>query len=431
MATGLSPTKTVIEALETPEKAAALHFFTAPSGFGIRVTPTGRRVFFFQYRWAGKTRRPSLGRYGDITPKQAQSLARDYVGRLSRGEDPQAERAAAEARTLREAAERQWTLGTAFDAYLAERKLKDSTRYDMERAFKGLSDWKRRPIQEITPAMVKGRHKKLSSASEARANLTMRYLRAVINHATHEAQAEGFTLLDANPVDTLSHRKAWNTVKRRRTFIPPHKLGDWLDAVAKLDEAPEYEPGTGRHHQKLKNGAMQRDFLMLVLLTGLRLGEAKGLRWRDVDMEGRTLTIRDPKNHDDHTLPMGDYLAGLVERRREVSGLEYVFSNLAGHRLHNLRYALERIEEAAGIRATCHDLRRTFATIAESMGLSAYAIKQALNHRTSASDVTAGYVQVTPERLRDPMQRIETFILSHASASKSAKVVALRGANRG
>ena len=77
--------------------------------------------------------------------------------------------------------------------------------------------------------------------------------------------------------------------------------------------------------------------------------------------------------------------------------------------------------------ATCHDLRRTFATIAESMGLSAYAIKQALNHRTSASDVTAGYVQVTPERLRDPMQRIETFILSHSHAQRGAKVVQLRG----
>lgn len=416
MATGLNATKTVIEALETPAKSAALHFFTEPSGFGIRVTPTGKRTFFFQYRWAGKTRKPSLGRYGDVTPKQAQKLAREYVGKLSRGEDPQAERDAAEAKSIREAAEKQWTLATAIGSYLAERRLKDSTRYDMERAFKGLADWNSLPIREITSAMVKSRHKKLSTASEARANLTMRYLRAIVNHAMHEAQAEGFTLLDANPVDTLSHRKAWNTVKRRRTFIPPHKLGLWLDAVASLSETPEYEPGTGRHHQKLKNGTMQRDFLMLVLLTGLRLNEAKGLCWRDVDMEGRTLTIRDPKNHDDHTLPMGDYLADLLKRRHEVSGTEYVFSNEAGHRLHNLRYALARIEQHAGIHATCHDLRRTFATIAESMGLSTYAIKQALNHRTSASDVTAGYVQVTPERLREPMQRIETFILSHRNA---------------
>ncbi|MDN3559806.1 tyrosine-type recombinase/integrase [Vreelandella neptunia] len=427
MATGLNAIKTVIEALETPAQTAALHFFTDPPGFGIRITPTGKRTFFFQYRWAGKTRKPSLGRYGDITPKQAQKLAREYVGKLSRGEDPQAERAAAEARSLREAAEKQWTLAAAIDSYLAERKLKDSTRYDMGRAFKGIEDWKRRPVQDITPAMVKERHKKLSASSEARANLAMRYLRAVLNHVMHEAQAEGFTLLDANPVDTLSHRKAWNTIKRRRTFIPPHKLGTWLDAVSTLDEMPDYAPGTGRHHQKLKNGAMQRDFLLLVLLTGLRLNEAKGLRWDDVDMEGRTLTIRDSKNHDDHTLPVGDYLAALLKRRRDESGAEYVFSSKAGHRLHNLRYALARIEEHTGMHATCHDLRRTFATIAESMGLSAYAIKQALNHRTSASDVTAGYVQVTPERLRDPMQRIETFILSHGHPQRGAKVVQLRG----
>lgn len=423
------PNKTTIEALAPPPpgKKEALYYFDDPQGFGMRVTARGTKSYIFQYRVNGRARRLKLGRYPDMTPTQAKKLAKVESGKASAGIDPMDERRARTQASERARAEKQWTLGAAFESYLAERKLKDSTRYDMERAFKGLADWKRRPIQDISPAMVKGRHKKLSAASEARANLAMRYLRAVINHAMHEAQAVGFALLDANPVDTLSHRKAWNTVKRRRTFIPPHKLGAWLDAVAILDEAPEYEPGTGRHHQKLKNGAMQRDFLMLVLLTGLRLNEAKGLRWEDVDMAGRTLTIRDPKNHDDHTLPMGDYLSALIERRCEVSGPEYVFSNLAGHRLHNLRYALERIEEEAGIRATCHDLRRTFATIAESMGLSTYAIKQALNHRTSASDVTAGYVQVTPERLRDPMQRIETFILNHASGSKSAKVVRLRG----
>lgn len=413
MATNLRPNKTTIEALELPAKGQSLHFFNAPSGFGLRITPKGTRTFFLQYRAHGKEHRINIGRYGTITVQQAQKEAQRLCGIVSSGGDPKAEREAAAQAVRRADAEKQWTLGRAVDRYLEERQLKESTIKDMKRALAGMDDWKRKPLQDITPTMVKQRHAKLSKASQARANLAMRYLRAVINLSMADAQAEGFTLLGSNPVDTLSHRKAWNTVRRRRTLIPQHKLGAWLDAVESLADRP-------------KSGPMQRDFLMLTLLTGLRLNEARGLRWADVDFDGRTLLVRDPKNHDDHELPLGDYLTALLLRRRDESGPEFVFSNEAGHRLHNLRYALEYIEEQTGVRATAHDLRRTFATIAEGLGLSAYAIKQALNHRVTAGDVTAGYVQVTPERLREPMQRIESFILSHGSKQRAAKVVPLR-----
>ena len=423
MATDLKPSRTVIDALAVPSGSAELHFFSEPSGFGIRITPGGIKTFFYQYRWAGKTRKPSIGRYGEVTPKEAQAIARGFAGKISRGIDPKAEREAEKARSLREDAERKWTLGRAIAIYLDERDLKDSTRKDMQRAFRGLSDWCNKPVGEISAAMVKSRHKKLSDASEARANLTMRYLRAVLNFVKHEAEAEGITLLGTNPVDTLSHRKAWNTVRRRNGYIPPHKLGEWLDAVASLPNQTEMRLEDGMILSRLKNGEMQRDFLRLILLTGLRLNEARGLRWDDVDLHGRTLTVRDPKNGYDHTLPIGEWLVKILEKRSRISGREYVFSDEAGHRIHNLRYAFERIELLTGLKITAHDLRRTFATIAESLGLSVYALKQALNHRTNTTDVTAGYVQVTPERLREPMQRIESFILEHASHEDEGNVV--------
>ncbi|CZJ08633.1 phage related integrase [Legionella pneumophila] len=59
---------------------------------------------------------------------------------------------------------------------------------------------------------------------------------------------------------------------------------------------------------------------------------------------------------------------------------------------------------------TVHDLRRTFATTAESLDLPAYALKRLLNHKMN-TDVTAGYIVRDVERLRKPMQRISDFLV--------------------
>lgn len=45
----------------------------------------------------------------------------------------------------------------------------------------------------------------------------------------------------------------------------------------------------------------------------------------------------------------------------------------------------------SGVHFTVHDLRRTFITVAESLDISAYALKSLLNHKMS-NDVTAGYI---------------------------------------
>ncbi len=54
----------------------------------------------------------------------------------------------------------------------------------------------------------------------------------------------------------------------------------------------------------------------------------------------------------------------------------------------------------SGVRFMIHDLRRTFITIAESLDISAYALKRLLNHKMN-NDVTAGHIIIDAERLRD------------------------------
>ena len=395
-------TKSAIEKLPTPEGAPAFHRDDELRGFGVKVSTAGLKSFFLEKRVAGKVKRISIGRFGELTAEQARKEAVKLAGQIATGGDPAAEkkRAKLEAKTLAE----------VFADYQEARKdLKPRTVADMGNAFKEVyPDWLDKPLTKITPDMVKKRHQKHGEErSEARANLAMRYLRALFNFAQAQYQDDaGKPLVDGNPVKALSQTRAWYRVDRRQTVIKPHELGAWVNAVLALP------------------GVDMRDYFMAVLLTGMRREEALKLAWEDVDMAAKTFTLRDPKNHQDHSLPMPDYLFELLARRKAVAASEFVFADSAGRRISNFRYAQAAVEKASGVSFCIHDLRRTFATVAESLDIPGYALKRLLNHANGA-DVTAGYIVANVERLREPMQKITDYVLKSAGLKETAEVISL------
>lgn len=74
------------------------------------------------------------------------------------------------------------TLKEVFADYLSARKsLKPTTIFDYQRIMKdSFSDWQGKPMLSINIDMVVKRHSKLGERSEARANLSMRFLRALL-----------------------------------------------------------------------------------------------------------------------------------------------------------------------------------------------------------------------------------------------------------
>jgi integrase len=231
--------------------------------------------------------------------------------------------------------------------------------------------------------MVERRHRERGEQSKARANLAMRYLRALFNFAAAKDQDDdGMPLIDSNPVKKLSQTRGWYRVGRRQTVIKPHELGAWVNAVLGLP-----------------NPAM-RDYYLLVLLTGLWREEALSLTWERGDLTARTRQVIDPKNHHDHTLPLSDYLLDMLTRCRAAAEAELseaesteaasmeakcVFTDSRGRRISNFRYTQAAVARASGVSFCIHDLRRTFATIAESLDISAYALKRLLNHKAQAA----------------------------------------------
>ncbi|KTD73762.1 hypothetical protein Ltuc_1609 [Legionella tucsonensis] len=118
-----------------------------------------------------------------------------------------------------------------------------------------------------------------------------------------------------NPVKRLSQTRAWYHVERRQTYIKPHELEAWYQGL-----------------RKIENETL-RDYLLLVLLTGLRREEeAATLKWESVDLASKTFTVVKTNNNESHTLPLSDFLYDLLVSRYEKIN-DYVFpgTGAAGH----------------------------------------------------------------------------------------------------
>lgn len=91
----LKLTKTVVETAVAAAKDYELRDTLVP-GFVCKVTTKGKRIFALQYRTnAGERRKPTIGRFGELTVDQAREIARDWLADIRKGHDPSAEKAAA------------------------------------------------------------------------------------------------------------------------------------------------------------------------------------------------------------------------------------------------------------------------------------------------------------------------------------------------
>jgi integrase len=382
-----------------------LYYDSKMQGFAIRIAESGRRTWIAYSRVKGGA--PcmySIGPFPAVKADDARETARTALGKMATGTDPNREKA--QAGIKRDGL----GLEAVFNGFLKSRgkKLKARTLKDYERdRDRRFSAWANTPVTDLTRDMIEAEHKRQTEAhGKAQADQSFRALRAVLNWAGDKyLDDEGHSLIPENPVRRLSTGKHWHNVARRRTRLQEHEIKPWWGAVAAL------ENGTAR------------DYLQFVLLTGLRSTESRTLRWKDVDLKARTFTIPDPKNSEPHTLPLSDFLLDMLTRRKDSAVNGYVFPGEGEHgHLIEPRKQMAKADKATGKHIALHDLRRTFASVAESIDLSAYSLKRLLNHK-SGSDVTEGYLILDVERLREPMQRITDKFLTLADVKPGARII--------
>ena len=165
-------------------------------------------------------------------------------------------------------------------------------------------------------------------------------------------------------------------------------------ARLKLVSVPEATPSffSREDFQKLISFIKEewlKEVVIFAVLTGMRRGEITNLRWQDVDLTRKILTIQSSptfktKNGKRRVIPISDTALYILSAKKDRDISEYVFTlNAAkiseGWLTHAFKKAVYDVR-LKDDRLHFHSLRHTFASWLVQDGVSIYAVKELLGH---------------------------------------------------
>lgn len=258
-------------------------------------------------------------------------------------------------------------------------------------------------IRSLTGIEAIQRSKRPDAASKAIGRRTLELVRAVLRAAYNEARKDG--LAGHNPAEHIDLPRA---PKKQVEFLTPEQSGLLIAELA---------------------GSPIEMLTKFLLVTGARIGEARGIRWQDVDLlnrrvriagqlqrEGGKLTYRPTtKTHQDRILPIPTWMADefqALKGSQMVEGIEdpdgIVFLNPEGRRMDDRWYSRQlsaACERAKVPIVSPHKLRHTAATAAMWETGDLHAVQKMLGHQQVA--LTANlYGHATAESLRPMMEKL-------------------------
>jgi integrase len=329
-----------------------------------------------------------LAKLGTLTPDEARKLAAERLGAVAKGCDPSGERhALRKAMTVDEVCG--WYLEEAAKGGIVGRKglpikastlAMDRSRIDTHvrplignKRADSLSDTDIARLQrDIASGKItkprKGRGG-LTTGGAGVAARTVRMLSAILEHAMRAK------LVKANAARGV-RQLAEGDSKRRLSETEIMALGDALRAAE----------AKGENYAAI---AATR----FLLMTGFRRLEALALRWDDIDLKARCVTLADSKSGR-QVRSIGNGALAILEALPRTQGTPWVFpaGRGEGHFV-GLPKVLAAIYAAASIEgASVHTLRHSFASVAGDEGFTEMTIAALLGH--ARKGVTQRYVKI-------------------------------------
>ena len=361
---GVKLTKRVIEAAE-PASSDQFLWDAEVKGFGLKVTPAGRKVFLLQYRMGGrgaKTERCTIGEYrSPFTVDSARAEAIRLLAEVKAGRNPaDAKRAAlqAVANPVR--------LFGELAAEFIERHAKPNTRdwrkteYLLQRD--ALPFWATRPIREITRQdVIQLIDRVADRGARIHANRVLAAVRVLFNWALSRGVIEA-----ASPAAGV---KAPSTEVVRERVLNEDELREVWRAA---DTIP-YPFGP---------------FFKLLILTAQRRVEVAGMRWSEIDESRALWTIPGDraKNGRAHEVPLSSPALDILRSIPRVEDVHLVFTTNGQTPISGFSKAKLRLDQASGVGLAdrdewrVHDIRRSVTTFMAEMGIAPHVVDKLLNH---------------------------------------------------
>ena len=424
-------------------------------GLGLRVTLGGSRTYIFEARAGNKVLRRKIGDARTMLLKDAQAAATDLKRLTDAKKDPRVldrqHQLALEAEEQKRQVENSPAL-VAWDIYVESNAQEWSERYKLDHAIMsrpaggaitrgkrpGMPDTKEsgilRPILElplaaITRTRIEAWVDGERSRRPTRTRLALSMLTAFLNWCRdHNQEVTDFSGIrtEVYPYRDQVNENVCRRIKKRLGTSEPKKdalqveqLQLWFQAV-----------------QRIPNRT-QSAYLQCLLLTGARRNEMASLRWEDVDLNWKMLSIRD-KVEGNRTIPLTPYVEVLLlelqrlnqqlprvhnllrskstapSETRQPSPWVFSSATSASGRIQEPRLAHNKALAAVGLPAlSIHGLRRSFGTLAEWVECPAGISAQIMGHKPSAI-AEKHYRQRPVDLLRVWHTRIEAWILEQA-----------------
>ena len=422
-------TKRQVDALHASQRNLFL-WDTELKGFGLKVTPAGRKVYVLQYRMGGRglpVKRYTIGNHGDCTPDQARAIAEKLRGGIRNNIDPGAakRKAIADQRAA-------VTLKQLCELYLENPPPKKAStlRVDRGRIVRHIIPLLgAKPVRDVTTGDIR-RFMNAVAIGKTKANVkTCKHGRAIVEGGRGTATrtvgllggifsyavAEGYR--NDNPVRGA---KRYPDRKSERFLATAElrKLGDVLSAAEKAWEVYQKNlqawQSNGREGLRPKapleaTNPTALAAIRLLLFTGCRKSEILTLKWEHVDFERGCLRLPDSKTGA-KVIPLGAPALGILNNLTHVQGNPHVLpgTKSQGHYV-GLSKVWERIRKRAMLLdVRLHDLRHSFASAGAAAGNSLLMIGKLLGHRDTKT--TARYSHLADDPLKAAADRISSTI---------------------
>jgi integrase len=404
-----------------------------------RVTGFGARrqrdaiSYFLMYRAEGRLRRVTIGRHrAPWLPETARREALRLLGEVAIGKDPAAEkREARRAETVAELCDRYLEAATSGRLWTRRGRPKKPSTLVVDRS------------------RIESHVKPLLGARTVR-SITRRDIEAFMHRVAEGATAR--SARSGRPRGLARITGGWGAASRTVGMLGA--IFEYAVRIGLRADNPVrgvQRPADGKRDRRLSEeeyamlGAILRrleaDRAMwphavaaarFLALTGWRLGEALGLRWRDVDTARRTARLADTKTGAS-VRALARLACDVLEGQRERTGGDpegLVFPPSRGGAdatMVGMKSFMRRITAEAGLTGiTAHTLRHSFASVAADLGMSELVIAGLLGHRLGS--VTARYAHAADTALIAAADRVAAEVARQMGEGVAATVIPLREA---
>lgn len=349
-------TAMAVEKLKPQSKRYAA-YDAALRGFGVRVAPSGVKTWFVMKRVGGRMVRGTVGRFPEMSLRDARLKAEEMLGEMAAGDLPR------NGVTPR--------FQDVLDQWLERDQGENRSLRTVENAMRNhaLPRLRGKQIDAVRKTdIIRILDSLIDAGATIQANRVLSYLRRLFNWCLER------DLVTANPA----------------AGIKPPTREHAADRVLSQTELRAVWEAAGQM------GFPFGPFTQILILTGQRRDEVASMTWSEVDLDGAVWTIpgQRTKNGRPHVVHLSAAAREIIDTIPRLDGTALLFTTNGKRSISGFSKGKKRLDDLCGVRDwTYHDIRRTFATrLTESMGFTPVVVDRILNHvEGSVKGVAAVY----------------------------------------